>query len=162
VYEWLKGLELPGFGVGSWQSNIRDLVNKHPDYRTLEKWSGSETSDILYYDRESKFTALLIRHGYLSAANWTGCTPKYYIEVKASPSLLSTPFFISQNQYNSLKAKELPHNQSAAEVYLVARVFSVGLAGMGLKLYVDPAKLERERKLLFKADGYTVTPGFFY
>jgi hypothetical protein len=45
------------------------------------------------------------------------------------------------------------------DVYLFARVFSSGGSGMGLKLYLDSATLRQDGGLVFKTDGYSVTPG---
>jgi len=44
------------------------------------------------------------------------------------------------------------------KIYLVARVFRLGIEGMGLKIYVDPVSLQIKRELEFKADKYAVTP----
>jgi hypothetical protein len=44
------------------------------------------------------------------------------------------------------------------EIYLIARVFSLGTGGMGLRLYVDPASLQDQGDLKFRADKYAVTP----
>ena len=47
-------------------------------------------------------------------------------------------------------------------VYLIARVFNLGLAGMGLKLYMDPANLRRKGKVVFRTDQYEVFPSFVF
>lgn len=44
------------------------------------------------------------------------------------------------------------------EVYLIARIFSLGDSGIGFKLYVDPETLRKSGELQFKADKYVVTP----
>jgi hypothetical protein len=52
----------------------------------------------------------------------------------------------------------LPISEPANEVYLFARVYSLGYSGMGLKLYLDPAQLWLDGELEFRAEKYTVTP----
>ena len=52
----------------------------------------------------------------------------------------------------------LPISAPANEVYLFARVYSLGYSGMGLKLYLDPARLRLDGELEFRAEKYTVTP----
>lgn len=54
----------------------------------------------------------------------------------------------------------LPPAMAKDNIYLVARVFYLGLCGMALRLYLDPAKLRAEGKLQFNIDGsYSVIPG---
>ena len=71
---------------------------------------------------------------------------------------LDTPFYCSQNQYELMENMRLDETSSFKEIYLIARVFSLGNWRMGLKLYLDPAVLHRERKLEFRAEKYSVTP----
>ncbi|KAF2187478.1 hypothetical protein K469DRAFT_749209 [Zopfia rhizophila CBS 207.26] len=163
VFEWLKGLELPRFGLGNWQSKIRHFIRAHHDYHNLENWHGSEeTSDIVYDDCEGKLTTLLIDHAYLNSTHWTGRHPTYYIEVKATPSSLNAPFFVRSKQYGLMESMILPEDGVSENVYLVARVFNLGLPEMGLKLYLDPASLRRDRRLLFKPNKYEVTPAVMF
>jgi hypothetical protein len=158
TFELLTKLGLPEFTRDNWQSNIRQRVRVHSLYHDIERWGGFETSDIVYNDRQGQFTNMLIEQGYLDSAIWTGCCPKYCIEVKSTTGLLQTQFFVSQNQYDMMEHKMLPDDAAAAEIYLIARVFNLGRSGMGLKLYVDPARLRRDGTLAFKTDKYTVTP----
>lgn len=161
VFEWLKSLNLPNLDLSNWKSKIRGRVNDHPSFQGLQNWQGRESSDVVYDDTGSVLTRLLIDHGYLSPA-WYGKRPKYYIEVKATTSIWSTRFFVTQNQVNLMEGKILPEQGAADEVYLIARVFSLGLNGMGLKLYVDPAKLRRKGQLIVRPDQYEVMPSFFF
>jgi hypothetical protein len=126
----------------------------------MENWPGKETSDIVYKDAEGVFTRLLVDKGYFASLEWDNKRPKYYIEVKATTSSWFTPFFVSQNQFDLIDKMTLPEHIRvvADEIYLIARVFNLGLKGMGLKLYLDPASLKRKHKLLFKADRYEVIP----
>jgi hypothetical protein len=55
---------------------------------------------------------------------------------------------------------QLSHDFARDSIYLVARVFRLGIEGMGVKLYVDPVSLQIERELEFKADKYAVTPRY--
>jgi hypothetical protein len=43
------------------------------------------------------------------------------------------------------------------DIYLIARVFGLGRARMGMKLYMDPWKLRRTKQLKFLASVYQVT-----
>lgn len=48
--------------------------------------------------------------------------------------------------------------ERAHEVYVILRVYNLGRENMGMKIYVDPAKLESSGALRFEADQYTVSP----
>lgn len=158
VYQLLKRLNLPGFDIHNWQSTIRDRVALHEHYQDITTYPGHETADIVYNDQRSALTGLLIERGYLRSTLWSGRSPKYYIEVKTTTGSQDTPFYCSQNQYEMMESMRLDETSSFNEIYLIARVFSLGNWGMGLKLYLDPAVLRKERKLEFRADKYTVTP----
>jgi hypothetical protein len=155
-------LNLPNLELSNWQSKIRGRVSNHPSYQGLQNWPDRETSDIVYDDTDGVLTHLLIDHGYLSSPAWYGKRPKYYIEVKATTRFWSTRFFVTQNQFELIEEKILPEQGAADEVYLIARVFNLGLIGMGLKLYMDPANLRRKGKLVFRSDQYEVVPGFTF
>lgn len=122
------------------------------------RWNGSETADIVYQDVQSTLTQLLIQQGYLQRSLWTGRNPTYYIEVKATLADIGIPFILSQRQLDIMEEKEIPANGYSNEIYLIARVFGMGSQRMGMHLYLDPAKLRREKKLNFVADRYIVTP----
>jgi hypothetical protein len=158
----LSSLSLPSFGRENWQSNIRHYVNIHEDYADMPDWRGTETSDLVYQDESSSFTNLLIENGYLPQQAWTGKNPKYYIEVKTTTTPLSRrlQFYVSQVQYDRMEAMILGEGNAEArnEVYLIARVFGLGSAYLGVTFYVDPARQRRLGVLDFRADKYQVTP----
>jgi hypothetical protein len=124
----------------------------------LTRWIGTESSDIIYEDQESALTQLLIDSGYLRDEIWNGQCPKYHIEVKATTGFADAPFFVSQNQFNMMDDMMLLDDEATETVYLIARVFLLGNSGMGMKIYVDPARLRIEGQLEFKAEKYEVTP----
>jgi hypothetical protein len=130
----------------------------HRSYCDIENWYGSETADIVYDDQQSKLTSLLIQRGYLDASIWANRRPKYYIEVKATTGTLDVPFFVSPNQYHRIEYMMLPIGVAADKVYLFARVYNLGHSEMGLKLYLDPARLRLDGVLQFRAEKYMVTP----
>lgn len=75
----------------------------HPDYADMPRWSGRETSDIVYSDEQGVLTAWLIERGYLNQTRWIGKKPHYYIEVKTTTDQCATPFFVSSNQLERVR-----------------------------------------------------------
>ena len=60
MFEYLKGLGLPRFGLENWKSEIRDRVKLHTDYHDLEKVNDrSAIADIEYLDESGKLTRFL-------------------------------------------------------------------------------------------------------
>jgi hypothetical protein len=114
----------------------------------------------VYGDIDGVLTSLLIDRGYLASPTWDRERPMYYIEAKATTSFLSTAFFVSHNQEQMMEGMALPEEGASGKVYLIARVFNLGLEGMGLKLYLDPAKHRSEGNLIFRSDKYEVTPAW--
>ncbi|KAF1811585.1 hypothetical protein P152DRAFT_60560 [Eremomyces bilateralis CBS 781.70] len=157
VYEWLMSFPLLGCDLDDWQSKIRDLVQPHGDYTAIKKWKHLETSDIVYEDHTGSLTFCLIKSGYLRSDVWSDKRPRYHIEVKATTSSLTTPLFVSRNQYKLMADCVLPENSASRKVYVLARVFNLGQLDMGMKLYVDPTRLEREGKLRFRVHKYEMT-----
>ncbi|KAI9641118.1 hypothetical protein NHQ30_010548 [Ciborinia camelliae] len=163
MFEVLKNLGLPLFGLENWRSTIRHRITVHDEYKDMPPWSGSETSDIVYEDHDQRLTELLVANNYFSYAGESNGRPKfarsptYYIEVKTTPGALNTPFYCSQGQFDRMENMKLQAHQSLNEVYLIARVFKLGASGMGFKLYVDPAELRRKGQLRFTADKYVIT-----
>ena len=47
----------------------------------------------------------------------------------------------------------------ATEVYVILRVFNLGRRNMDMQIYVDPATMKREGKLIFQAESYSVSVG---
>ncbi|KAL4958989.1 uncharacterized protein BDV14DRAFT_22393 [Aspergillus stella-maris] len=161
VFELLSQLDpaLPGFSRMNWQSTIRRLVNVHPDYRDLEPWDGRETADITYSDTEGVLTSLLMEKGYLDN-RYAGGIPRYYIEVKSTTSSWDTPFYMSNAQYERMKHMSRLNADLVppTEVYMICRVYNLGLEPMGMKIFMDPYVMEGTGELRFTADTWTVTP----
>lgn len=95
---------LPGFGRPCWQSRLRTEAAVHPDYTDLTPWYRSETTDIVYDDVSSTFTAELIKSGYLDGTTWRGKTPTYGIEVKSTEGDCDRAFFVSLGQQKLVSA----------------------------------------------------------
>jgi hypothetical protein len=131
-------------------------VNFHNEYRDLQNFPGPETSDIVYEDVNGTLTSLLIEQRYLDHDLWENQRPRYYIEVKTTINDLDAPFYVSHNQYQLIYDHELQDSASAGEIVLIVRAFRLGGTGMGLKLFLDPAKLQRRRELKFVAGPYEV------
>lgn len=70
----------------------------HPRYRDLTRPPGVEIADIVYRDRSSVLTELLIEKGYLEDV-WTGARPRYLIEVKTTTGECNDRLFMSNSQY---------------------------------------------------------------
>lgn len=47
----------------------------------------------------------------------------------------------------------------ATEIYIIFRVYNLGKDNMRVWVYVDPASLREEGKLLFFPESYKVSPG---
>ena len=94
---------LPNFSRDNWKSTIRRFVNVHPDYASMNPWTGNETADLEYDDADGVFTSLLISKGYLDAGRWQKKKPRYYFEVKSTPLPCNTAFFMSGPQYEKVQ-----------------------------------------------------------
>lgn len=46
----------------------------------------------------------------------------------------------------------------SSEVYIILRVYNLGQANMGMRVYIDPASWEKKGHLVFDAESYTVKP----
>ena len=53
----------------------------------------------------------------------------------------------------------MSRERPATDIYIIMRVFNMGQNNIGMRLYIDPATMELERKLKFEPDHYVVTPG---
>ncbi|TGO31378.1 hypothetical protein BPAE_0001g02500 [Botrytis paeoniae] len=161
MFEIIRSLGLPLFDLGNWRSTIRHRVAVHDDYKDMPRWSGSETSDIVYEDHDKILTSLLITNNYFHIEELArlrfASSPTYYIEVKTTPGPLDNAFYCSQGQFDRMESMKLQSDQPVNDVYLVARVSNLGASGIGFKLYVDPAGLRRRGQLRFAADKYIVT-----
>ena len=100
MFEYLKGLGLPKFGLENWKSEIRDRVKIHADYHRLERGNDrSAIADIEYLDDSRGLTQFLTQKGYLAQGLWDSTRPLYHIEIKTitSPDW-QEPFFMSKAQ----------------------------------------------------------------
>lgn len=114
VFEHLASLNLPQFSHANWQSTIRGELAVHPRYAELRDWSGRETADIVYTDRNGSLTQYLRDHcnggfpSQISLFHNHALHPiEYYLEIKSTPGLCSTRFFMSGSQYKLVR-KKLP------------------------------------------------------
>ncbi|KAJ0306261.1 hypothetical protein COL516b_004717 [Colletotrichum fioriniae] len=150
---------LPGFSRSSWQSTIRKYVTVHPEYVGMSPWSGRETSDIVYQDTSNRLTALFIDKNYLreQPRGSTAGGLKYFIEVKTTTAACETPFYMSKAQYQRMRDQVMTENSDT--VYVIFRVYNLGQANMGLKVYLDPETLRRSEQLKFTAETWSVIPG---
>ena len=154
--------ELPGFGRENWQSTIRKYVTVHRGYVFMDDWEGRETSDITYNDSSGVLTDVLIDKGYLTADHWRGKRPKYYIEVKSTTGHCGRPFFMSKHQYRMMQEPPVTAQDSPspdAAIYVVFRVFNVGMGTPGVKIYVDPEAMRQAGGLVFTAVTWSIVPG---
>ncbi|KAH6990080.1 hypothetical protein EDB80DRAFT_164384 [Ilyonectria destructans] len=155
VFELLKKLStaLPGFSMANWRSNIREYVSEHPEYALIQPWGPRETDDIIYDDVEGTFTELLIENGYLKEA-WDGKKPHYLIEVKTTTGLHDTKFYMSKAQYRRMGN----HRDSTDTIYMIFRVYNADKDSVRVRVFVNPAKLEESKHLLFTAETWSVVP----
>lgn len=163
---------LPGFTRENWRSTIRRYVTGHPDYADMQNWCGIETADIVYEDKEGTLTEKLVEADNLPSG-YRGCRPRYYIEVKTTPGPWDTPFHMSHPQYEKVSCGvysslllymvinfqyKMKGFSTQDSIYVIFRVFNLYTDQIGVKLYVDPVKLESEGRLIFAADRWTVRP----
>lgn len=99
MFEHLKGLGLPRFGLENWKSGIRDRVKIHADYNDIENNNDrSAIADIEYLDDSREFTKFLAQK-HLAPRLWDSERPLYHIEVKTTTSSdWQEPFFMSKAQ----------------------------------------------------------------
>ena len=109
MFEYLKGLGLPRFGLENWKSEIRDRVNLHADYHNLEKDNDrSAIADIEYLDDSRRLTQFLIQKGHLAQGLWDNERPLYHIEIKTTTSSdWREPFFMSKAQERHVRTSIL-------------------------------------------------------
>ncbi|KAJ3467638.1 hypothetical protein MRS44_005202 [Fusarium solani] len=157
VFELLKNLSpgLPGFSLQNWRSTIRKYVTEHPDYTDIQPWNHRETSDLEYNDSEGALTELMIDNGYLERDIWENKKPRYYLEVKTTTGPCEAPFYMSKSQYRLIHECQ----DSEDKIYVVFRVYEVEKAAVQLRVYVNPARLERSGHLTYTAETWSVRPG---
>ena len=65
---------------------------------------------------------------------------------------------IVANQSVQMHEMALQHGIPVRNIYVILRVFDLGQEDMGMRIYVDPATMERNGELEFQAETYTVAP----
>ncbi|KAK2034152.1 hypothetical protein LX32DRAFT_722382 [Colletotrichum zoysiae] len=145
--------------IDNWQSNIRRYVTVHPDYASMEPWSGRETSDLVYDDVSGRLTSLLVDKGYLARERWLlrPRGPKYFIEVKTTTMSCETAFYMSKAQYQRMRNNVVTEDSDT--LYVIFRVYNVGQENIGVKVYVDPETLRLAGRLQFTGETWSVVPG---
>ncbi|KAL4811957.1 hypothetical protein BDW67DRAFT_179145 [Aspergillus spinulosporus] len=133
------------------RSTIHRKVSDHPGYRDLVPWNGAEAADIVYDDTGSAFTRALVDMGLLHGNDWLDATPTYYIEFMTTTGDWSDAFFMSRGQFRRMENMKIGpdlHGR-ATEIYIIFRVYNLGKDNTRAWVYVDPATLREEGKLLF-------------
>ncbi|KAK2051105.1 hypothetical protein LY76DRAFT_529200, partial [Colletotrichum caudatum] len=150
---------LSGFSRDNWQSNIRRYVTVHPDYASMEPWSGRETSDLVYDDVSGSLTSLLVDKGYLARERWLlrPRGPKYFLEVKTTTMSCETAFYMSKAQYQRMRNNVVTEDSNT--LHVVFRVYNLGQENIGVKVYVDPETLRLAGRLTFTGETWSVVPG---
>ena len=147
----------------------------------MSEYRSREITDVTYKDTDGKMTEWISRcldHGENEMPSWlqslkgsNGPWPTYYLEVKSTTDRCETPFFISRNQFHTVRADSecnttlltatqmkrmsAQGHEVPEQVYVIVRVFESS-RGKAMQLYVDPWNL---RALLdFQPLGYSVTP----
>lgn len=99
VFEYLKGLGLPGFDLENWKSAIRDRVKLHGVYYNIKKSKDRRAiADIEYLDKSHKLTQYLTQRGHLAQPLSYSEKPLYHIEVKTTTLDWREPFYMSKAQ----------------------------------------------------------------
>ena len=109
MFEYLKGLDLPDFGLKHWKSSIRDRVKSHAEYQDIENCHDRNAiADIEYMDESRKLTRFLTDRGYLAPRFFDSDRPLYHFEVKTTVSSdWQEPFFMSKAQERHVKSSTL-------------------------------------------------------
>lgn len=154
-------MKLRNFGRDAWKSRIRHRVTVTERYKNLPRWTGTETADIVYYDVDGQLANFLARQDSVILSNLSLSNlrkdPTFYIEVKSTLGAEDTPFFCSQSQVDKMESIRV--KERSGEIYVIARVFELGAAEVGLTFHVDPASLRERGDLIFTAEKYTVVKG---
>ncbi|KAL8930620.1 MAG: hypothetical protein Q9208_000491 [Pyrenodesmia sp. 3 TL-2023] len=145
MFEHLKGLGLPGFGLENWKSTIRDRVKLHADYHHIEKNNDRRAiADIEYADESRKFTQFLTEKGHLAHRLSKSEKPLYHIEIKTTLSSdWQEPFFMSKAQEQHIQEKRIEDGQGDRT---------------GMHIYVDPETKRRNGELEFSTHTWAVKP----
>jgi hypothetical protein len=57
-----------------------------------------------------------------------------------------------------MRTTALTEGETAAEVYIILRVYNLGQEDVGLHIYLDPETRRRKKELKFTAESYSVEP----
>ncbi|KAL9115876.1 MAG: hypothetical protein Q9227_000244 [Pyrenula ochraceoflavens] len=164
VFEHLKAIGLKGFGVENWQSNIRSYVKVYEPYGDLKDRNGPEIADIMFQDVDrtlERFLESKAKHGFpVPAASRGSAKPiEYLIEVKTTVGACSTPLFMSSDQYELMKEKDIRKDAARPkQVYVIARVYNLLRSEIGMEIYVDPWRLVESDVLKVVADKWKIVP----
>ncbi|KAL8763201.1 MAG: hypothetical protein Q9184_000918 [Pyrenodesmia sp. 2 TL-2023] len=161
MFEHLKGLRLPGFGLENWKSAIRDRVKLHADYINTEKNNDRRAlADIEYVDESRTFTQFLIQRGHLAQTLSKSDKPLYHIEIKTTPgSDWQEPFFMSKAQERHIQDKRIEDGKSCSNIYIICRIFNLGQGDRtGMHIYLDPETKRRNGELAFSTHTWAVKP----
>ena len=162
MFEFLKEVDLPGFGWHNWKSQIRSRVASHPSYHDIRGCNDRNAiADIEFEDASGNFTRLLRQTGCLAASMETIDRPFYHIEVKTTTSSnYKEPFYMSKAQ--ELHVRQVENTGICSKIYVICRIFNLGQGdGTGLHLYVDPETKRRNGDLDFTPHTWAVTPSRF-
>ncbi|KAL8736556.1 MAG: hypothetical protein Q9181_002384 [Wetmoreana brouardii] len=161
MFEYLKGLGLPGFGLENWKSAIRDRVKLHADYHDIEKDNDRRAiADIEYLDESRRVTQFLIQRGHLAQRLFDSEEPLYHIEIKTTTSSdWQEPFFMSKAQERHIQDKRNEDGNSRSSIYIICRIFNLGQGDRtGMHIYLDPETKRRNGELEFSTHSWAVKP----
>ncbi|KAH8879540.1 hypothetical protein GQ53DRAFT_834067 [Thozetella sp. PMI_491] len=98
IFEYLRSIRLPNFGLQNWTSSLRTICKVYPEYHDIGP-SRDGIADLEYFDENGVFTEFLLAHGYSGRGIQRGMRPTYRFEVKATTSTnWRAPFYMSRNQ----------------------------------------------------------------
>ncbi|KAL8947441.1 MAG: hypothetical protein Q9222_006278 [Ikaeria aurantiellina] len=159
MFEYLKGLGLPGFDLMHWTSGIRSRVKSHADYHNIDNNNDRNViADIEYLDDSGRFTQYLVQRGHLLQGVWDNTRPMYHIEVKTTLSSdWQEPFFMSKAQERH--DYQINDGKSQLSIYMICRIFNLGKGDMtGVHIYIDPETKRRNQELEFSTQTWAVKP----
>ncbi|KAM7201228.1 hypothetical protein V8F20_004974 [Naviculisporaceae sp. PSN 640] len=133
---WYFTKYIPDWTFENWTSSLRE--RKYPPFTGLEK----DHSDFTYIDTDGtmgKFLTKKARSLGLSKnvlQRWTS-SPRpvtYHFEVKSTPYDCDSPFYVSENQVQSMEK----YDNSTTDAYLVLRVYYSLADTPRMRLFSDP------------------------
>ncbi|KIX03638.1 uncharacterized protein Z518_07191 [Rhinocladiella mackenziei CBS 650.93] len=164
VYEVLKHMLGDEFGLPNWQSNIRYLVQAHESYRHVTRWSEPETADIVFYDQD-KNLEFQFSHSWNTVSDvfqdWypPPKTPlEWLFEVKTTLGPCETEFYMSPNQYNTMRELGTQEDSERNRVYCIVRVYNLLSDKIGVRIYIDPWRFREGRLEFGTTEKWKVKP----